>query len=87
MLINVIYFLSPLDDYLLEFKRILKSEGSILIAGKFGPASQMDQSVFTNTNLEELVANLENYFNVTSEFVDLGSPISLYNAIKLTNKS
>ena len=87
LLINVIYFLSPLEDYLLEFKRILKSEGSILIAGKFGPASQMDQSVFTNTNVEELVANLENYFSVTSEFVDLGSPISRYNAIKLTNKS
>ena len=87
LLINVIYFLSPLDDYLLELKRILKSGGSMLIAGKFGPASQMDQSVFTNTNVEELVANLENYFSVTSEFVDLGSPISRYNAIKLTNQS
>ena len=87
LLINVIYFLSPLEDFLLEFKRMLKPNGSILIAGKFGPASQMDQSVFTHTNLEELLSVLENYFNVTSEDVDLGSPISRYNAITLTNKT
>lgn len=87
LLINVIYFLDPLEDYLLEFKRILNVNGSILITGKFGPASQMDQSVFTNTNFEGLLSKLNNYFDVSSEFIDLGNPISQFHAIKLINKT
>ena len=35
LLINVIYFLDPLP-YLEEFKRMLKTDGVIFIAGKFG---------------------------------------------------
>ena len=31
LLINVIYFLNPLDSYLKEFKRILKKDGTILL--------------------------------------------------------
>ena len=55
LLINVVYFLNPIEDYLLELKRILKLGGTILITGKFGPASKMDQSVFANTDLDDLL--------------------------------
>ncbi len=86
LLINVIYFLDPIKEYLSEFERILKMNGTILITGKFGPASKMDKSVFKNTDLSGLLSILENYFDVSSEFVDLGEPISQYHAIKLTKK-
>ena len=82
--INVIYFLNPLEEYISEFKRILKHNGTILITGKFGPASQMDHSVFKNTDLNKLISTLEKYFEVSSQFIDLGEPISQYHAIELT---
>lgn len=84
LLINVVYFLDPIEPYLSEFKRTLKSGGTVLITGKFTAASQMDRSVFKNTSLEELLATAETYFDVESQFVDLGEPISQYHAIKLT---
>ena len=64
LLINVIYFLSPLEEYPLEFNRILKGSGIILITGKFSPASKIDQSVFANTDLDGLRSILNNYFEV-----------------------
>ena len=84
LLINVIYFLNPLEEYISEFKRILKHNGVILITGKFGPASQMDHSVFKNTDLNKLISTLEKFFEVSSQFIDLGEPISQYHAIELT---
>ena len=84
LLINVIYFLNPLEEYISEFKRILKHNGTILITGKFGPASQMDHSVFKNTDLNKLISTLEKFFEVSSQFIDLGEPISQYHAIELT---
>ena len=61
LLINVIYFLNPIKEYLSEFERILKMNGTILITGKFGSASKMDQSVFKNTDLNGLLSILENF--------------------------
>ena len=52
ILINVIYFLDPLDIYLEELKRILKTAGVIIIAGKFGLAQGFDPKIFKNTDIK-----------------------------------
>ena len=86
LLINVIYFLDPLDAYLKEFKRIVKADGVIFIAGKFGSVGGFDPEIFKNTDLEKLLPSLEEYFSVSSEYIDLGEERSQYHAIQLTNR-
>ena len=86
LLINVIYFLDPLDTYLEEFKRMLKTDGVIFIAGKFGSVGGFDPKIFKNTDLEKLIPVLEKYFSVSSKYVDLGEERSQYQAIQLTNR-
>ena len=86
ILINVIYFLDPLDTYLEELKRILKTSGVIIIAGKFGLAQGFDPKIFKNTDIQKIMPALEKHFAVTSTYVDLGDESSRYHAIKLTRK-
>ena len=86
ILINVIYFLDPLDTYLKELKRILKTSGVIIIAGKFGLAQGFDPKIFKNTDIQKIMPALEKHFVVTSTYVDLGDESSRYHAIKLTRK-
>ena len=84
--INVIYFLDPLDTYLEELRRILKTSGVIIIAGKFGLAQGFDPKIFKNTDIQKIMPALEKHFAVTSTYVDLGDESSQYHAIKLTRK-
>ncbi|MDA9598005.1 class I SAM-dependent methyltransferase [bacterium] len=86
ILINVIYFLDPLDTYLEELKRILKTSGVVIIAGKFGLAQGFDPKIFKNTDIQKIMPALEKHFVVTSTYVDLGDESSRYHAIKLTRK-
>ena len=86
ILINVIYFLDPLDTYLEELKRILKTSGVIIIAGKFGLAQGFEPKIFKNTDIQKIIPALEKHFAVTSTYVDLGDESSRYHAIKLTRK-
>ena len=86
ILINVIYFLDPLDTYLEELKRVLKTSGVIIIAGKFGLAQGFDPKIFKNTDIQKIMPALEKHFAVTSTYVDLGDESSRYHAIKLTRK-
>ena len=86
ILINVIYFLDPLDTYLEELKRVLKTSGVIIIAGKFGLAQGFDPKIFKNTDIQKIMPALEKHFAVTSTYVDLGDESSRYHAIKLMRK-
>ena len=86
ILINVIYFLDPLDTYLEELKRILKPSGVVIIAGKFGLAQSFDPKIFKNTDIQRMMPSLEKYFAISSTYVDLGDESSQYHAIKLTKK-
>ena len=86
ILINVIYFLDPLDTYLEELKRILKTSGVIIIAGKFRLAQGFEPKIFKNTDIQKIMQALEKHFAVTSTYVDLGDESSRYHAIKLTRK-
>ena len=86
ILINVIYFLDPLDTYLEELRRILKTSGVIIIAGKFGLAQGFDPKIFKNTDIQKIMPAFEKHFVVTSTYVDLGDESSRYHAIKLTRK-
>ena len=83
LLINVIYFLNPLDLYLKELKRILKKDGTIFIAGKFDAVKTFDNSVFQNKQIKDLLKSLKKFFKVSHEFVDLGDINSKYYAIYL----
>ena len=83
LLINVIYFLNPLDLYLKELKRILKKDGTIFIAGKFDAVKTFDNSVFQNKQIKDLLKVLKKFFKVSYEFVDLGDLNSRYYAIYL----
>ncbi len=82
LLINVIYFLNPLELYLKEFKRILNKDGTIFIAGKFEAVKTFDDNVFQNKIITELLKVLKK-FKVSYEFVDLGDLNSRYYAIYL----
>ena len=86
LLINVIYFLNPLELYLKELKRILKKDGTIFIAGKFEAVKTFDDNVFQNKKISELLKVLKKFFKVSHEFVDLGDLNSRYYAIYLKNK-
>ena len=86
LLINVIYFLDPLDTYLEEFKRILKPDGVIFFACRFGSVGGFDTKIFKNTDLEKILPSLRNHFSVSLEYVDPGEKRSRYHAIQLTNR-
>jgi len=86
LLINVIYFLNPLDLYLKELKRILNKDGTIFIAGKFEAVKTFDDSVFQNKKITSLLKILKKFFKVSYEFVDLGDLNSRYYAIYLKIK-
>ena len=83
LLINVIYFLNPLELYLKELKRILNKDGTIFIAGKFEAVKTFDDSVFQNKKITQLLKILKKFFKVSYEFVDLGDINSRYYAIYL----
>ena len=83
LLINVIYFLNPLELYLNELKRILNKDGTIFIAGKFEAVRTFDDNVFQNKKISELLKVLKKFFKVSYEFVDLGDLNSRYYAIYL----
>ena len=83
LLINVIYFLNPLELYLKELKRILNKDGTIFIAGKFEAVKTFDDNVFQNKKITELLKVLKKFFKVSYEFVDLGDLNSRYYAINL----
>ena len=83
LLINVIYFLNPLELYLKELKRILNKDGTIFIAGKFEAVKTFDDNVFQNKKITELLKILKKFFKVSYEFVDLGDLNSRYYAIYL----
>jgi len=83
LLINVIYFLDPIERYLQEFKRIIKDDGIILISGKFDATKDFDETVFKNIQLGSLLESLDDYFQVSCEYVDLGEERSQYHAITL----
>ena len=83
LLINVIYFLNPLELYLNELKRILNKDGTIFIAGKFEAVKTFDDNVFQNKKITQLLKILKKFFKVSYEFVDLGDLNSRYYAIYL----
>ena len=83
LLINVIYFLNPLELYLKELKRILNKDGTIFIAGKFEAVKTFDDNVFQNKKITDLLKKLKKFFKVSYEFVDLGDLNSRYYAIYL----
>ena len=83
LLINVIYFLNPLELYLNELKRILNKNGTIFIAGKFEAVKTFDDNVFQNKKITELLKVLKKFFKVSYKFVDLGDLNSRYYAIYL----
>ena len=62
LLINVIYFLNPLDLYLKELKRILNKDGTIFIAGKFEAVKTFDNNVFHNKKITEFLKVLKKFF-------------------------
>ena len=83
LLINVIYFLNPLELYLKELKRILNKDGTIFIAGKFEAVKSFNDNVFKNKQITDLLKVLKKFFKVSYEFVDLGDLNSRYYAICL----
>ena len=83
LLINVIYFLNPLELYLKELKRILNKDGTIFIAGKFEAVKTFNDNVFKNKQIKDLLKVLKKFFKVSYEFVDLGDLNSRYYAIYL----
>ena len=83
LLINVIYFLNPLELYLRELKRILNKDGTIFIAGKFEAVKTFNDNVFQNKQIKDLLKVLKKFFKVSYEFVDLGDLNSRYYAICL----
>ncbi len=83
ILINVIYFLNPLDDYLKEFKRVIKKNGKILVVSKFHLAKTFDQSIFQNTDVTLLIPKLQEYFAVFFESIESEKKTSQYQVITL----
>ena len=81
--INVIYFLKPIEEYILEFKRILKKGGIGYLGCKFESIKNFDIEVAPNRNEREIMTQLSSVgFNVSSEFVDLGEDRSRYTFIR-----
>ena len=81
--INVIYFLKPIEHYILEFKRILKKGGIGYLGCKFESIKNFDIEVAPNRDERAIIRQLSNLgFNVSSEFVDLGEDRSRYTFIR-----
>ena len=81
--INVIYFLKPIEQYILEFKRILKKGGIGYLGCKFESIKNFDIEVAPNKDERAIIRTLSNLgFNVSSEFVDLGEDRSRYTLIQ-----
>ena len=81
--INVIYFLKPIQKYILEFKRILRKGGTGYLGCKFESIKNFDVEVAPNRSETEIISQLSKVgFNVSSEFVDLGEDRSRYTLIQ-----
>ena len=81
--INVIYFLKPIEEYILEFKRILKRGGIGYLGCKFESIKNFDIEVAPNRDEAAIITQLLNLgFSASSEFIDLGEDRSRYTLIK-----
>ena len=81
--INVIYFLKPIEEYILEFKRILKKGGIGYLGCKFESVKNFDIEVAPNRDEREIISQLSNVgFNASSQFIDLGEDRSRYTLIQ-----
>ena len=81
--INVIYFLKPVEQYILEFKRILKKGGIGYLGCKFESIKNFDIEVAPNRDEGVIITQLLNLgFSASSEFIDLGEDRSRYTLIK-----
>ena len=81
--INVIYFLKPIQEYIREFKRILRKGGMGYLGCKFESIKNFDVEVAPNRSEREIISQLSKVgFNVSSEFVDLGEDRSRYTLIQ-----
>ena len=81
--INVIYFLKPIEEYILEFKRILKKGGIGYLGCKFEGIKNFDIEVAPNRDEGAIITKLLNLgFSASSEFIDLGEDRSRYTLIK-----
>ena len=85
--INVIYFLKPIEEYILEFKRILRKGGIGYLGCKFESIKNFDIEVAPNRNEREIISQLSSVgFNASSEFIDLGEDRSRYTLIQFEKK-
>ena len=85
--INVIYFLKPIEQYILEFKRILKKGGKGYLGCKFESIKNFDIEVAPNRSESEIISQISSAgFSVSSEFVDLGEDRSRYTFILFKKK-
>ena len=81
--INVIYFLKPVEQYILEFKRILKKGGIGYLGCKFESIKNFDIEVAPNRDEGAIITQLLNLgFNASSNFIDLGEDRSRYTLIQ-----
>ena len=81
--INVIYFLKPVEQYILEFKRILKKGGIGYLGCKFESIKNFDIEVAPNRDEGTIITQLLNLgFNASSNFIDLGEDRSRYTLIQ-----
>ena len=81
--INVIYFLKPIEEYILEFKRILKKGGIGYLGCKFESIKNFDIEVAPNRDEKAIISQLSKLgFSASSEFIDLGEDRSRYTLIK-----
>ena len=81
--INVIYFLKPIEEYILEFKRILKKGGIGYLGCKFESIKNFDIEVAPNRDEGAIITQLLNLgLSTSSEFIDLGEDRSRYTLIK-----
>ena len=81
--INVIYFLKPVEQYILEFKRILKKGGIGYLGCKFESIKNFDIEVAPNRDEKAIISQLSKLgFNASSDFIDLGEDRSRYTLIK-----
>ena len=85
--INVIYFLKPIEEYILEFKRILKKGGIGYLGCKFESIKNFDIEVAPNRDEGAIITQLLNLgFSASSEFIDLGEDRSRYTLIKFEKR-
>ena len=81
--INVIYFLKPIEEYILEFKRILKKGGIGYLGCKFESIKNFDIEVAPNRDEGAIITQLLKLgFSASSEFIDLGEDRSRYIFIR-----